>query len=132
MPFLRLRSFVLYWFIAAFTTTLTELDIEDVKQLPTRLQEDDARECEYDQLLDEIRSKLDLDSADPCPRHTEDSGASIAVTLDAYLRVGGFPLVLVGEDKAFIAALRRLDMRIRHSPDVCVVVSGLPAMHVVW
>jgi hypothetical protein len=101
-----------------------ELDAEDAKQLPTRLQDDDARECMYDQLLDEIRSKLDPDPADPWPRHTEDSGASIAVTLDAYLKVGGFPAVPMGEDRAFIAALRRMDVRIRHSPDVSVVVSG--------
>jgi glycosyltransferase involved in cell wall biosynthesis len=101
-----------------------ELDHEDASQLPARLREDDARECEYDQTLDEIRSILDPDPADPWPRHTEDSGASIAVTLDAYFRVGGFPNVPMGEDRAFIAALRRMDARIRHSPDVRVVVSG--------
>jgi hypothetical protein len=101
-----------------------ELDSADARQLPTRLQEDDARECKYDQLLDEIRSKLDPDPADPWPRHTEDSGASIAVTLEAYMKVGGFPPVPVGEDRAFVGALRRVDTRIRHSPDVCVVVSG--------
>jgi len=101
-----------------------ELDSADAKQLPTRLQEDDARECRYDQLLDEIHSKLDPDPADPWPRHTEHSGASIAVTLEAYRKVGGFPSVPVGEDRAFIEALRRVDARIRHSPTVRVVVSG--------
>jgi hypothetical protein len=88
------------------------------------LREDDARECEYDELLDEIRATLDPDPADPWPRHTEDSGASIAVTLDAYFKVGGFPNVPMGEDRAFIAALRRIDARIRHSRDVRVMVSG--------
>ena len=101
-----------------------ELDREDARQLPARLREDDARECEYDRLLDEIRATLDPDPADPWPRHTEDSGASIAVTLDAYFKVGGFPNVPMGEDRAFIAALRRMDARIRHSLDVRVVVSG--------
>lgn len=101
-----------------------ELDREDARQLPARLREDDARECAYDQVLDEIRSILDPDPADPWPRHTEDSGASIAVTLDAYFKVGGFPNVPMGEDRAFIAALKRMDARIRHSPDVRVVVSG--------
>jgi GT2 family glycosyltransferase len=101
-----------------------ELDSADAQQLPTRLQEDDARECRYDQLLDEIHAKLDPDPADPWPRHTEHSGASIAVTLEAYRKVGGFPAVPVGEDRAFIEALRRVDARIRHSPDVRVVVSG--------
>ena len=101
-----------------------ELDDEDARQLPARLREDDALEGEYDQLLDEIRSSLDPDPADPWPRHTEDSGASIAVTLEAYFKVGGFPAVPMGEDRAFIEALRRVDARIRHSPDVSVVVSG--------
>ena len=101
-----------------------ELDDEDARQLPARLREDDALEGEYDQLLDEIRSSLDPDPADSWPRHTEDSGASIAVTLEAYFKVGGFPAVPMGEDRAFIEALRRVDARIRHSPDVSVVVSG--------
>src|SRR5271154_5516544 len=50
-----------------------ELDSADAKQLPPRLKEDDARECRYDQLLDEIHPKLDPDPADPWPRHTEHS-----------------------------------------------------------
>jgi hypothetical protein len=101
-----------------------ELDSTDAAQLPTRLKEDDVRECYYDKLLDEIHSKLDPDDADPWPRHTEHSGASIAVTLAAYLKVGGIPPVPVGEDRAFIESLRRIDARIRHSPEVRVIVSG--------
>jgi hypothetical protein len=101
-----------------------ELDSTDAEQLPMRLKEDDARECQYDMLLDEIHSRLDPDEADPWPRHTEHSGASIAVTLEAYFRVGGIPAVPVGEDRAFVEALRRIDARIRHSPEVRVIVSG--------
>jgi hypothetical protein len=101
-----------------------ELDPTDAGRIPARLHEDDARECGYDQLLDQIHARLDPDGADPWPRHTEHSGASIAVTLDAYHRAGGIPAVPVGEDRAFIAALRRVDARIRHAPEVRVVVSG--------
>ena len=68
----------------------TELDIADAARLPQRLRDDDEKECGYDRLLDEIHAKLDPDPADPWPRHTEHSGASIAVTLDAYRKSGGY------------------------------------------
>ena len=92
--------------------------------IPAILHEDDARECAYGALLDEIDHLLDPDPADPWPRHTEHSGASICVTLGAFRRAGGIPPIAVGEDRAFFAALRRADARIRHAPDVCVTVSG--------
>src|SRR6202034_1256089 len=60
----------------------------------------------------------------PWPRHCEHSGASIAVTVDAYQRAGGIPAVALGEDRAFFEALRRVDARIRHASKVRVVVSG--------
>jgi hypothetical protein len=75
-------------------------------------------------LLDAISARLDWDPADPWPRHCEHSGASIAVTLDAYRRAGGIPAVALGEDRAFFDALRRVDARIRHESKVRVVVSG--------
>lgn len=100
------------------------LDAADAAAVPAALHEDDARECAYAVLLDEIDHLLDPDPADPWPRHTEHSGASICVTLDAYRRAGGVPPVAVGEDRAFFAALRRADARVRHAPDVRVTVSG--------
>ena len=100
------------------------LDDADAAAIPAVLHEDDARECAYGALLDEIDHLIDPDPADPWPRHTEHSGASICVTLEAYRRAGGIPPIAVGEDRAFFAALRRADARIRHAPDVCVTVSG--------
>jgi hypothetical protein len=44
--------------------------------------------------------------------------------VEAYRRCGGIPPVASGEDRALIAALRRVDARIRHSPAVHVTVSG--------
>lgn len=101
-----------------------EIDPEEAKLIPARLHEDDARECAYAALLDEIHSLLDPDPADPWPRHDQHSGASIAVTAEAYRRAGGMPGLALGEDRAFFEALRRSEARIRHAPDVWVVVSG--------
>ena len=93
-------------------------------QIPAKLHEDDARECAYDALCDEIHALLDPDPADPWPRHTHHSGASIAVTSAAFARCGGVPPVPSGEDRALVSALRRIDARIRHAPEVHVTVSG--------
>jgi hypothetical protein len=101
-----------------------DLDPESWHRIPMRLHEDDARECAYDSLCDEIHALLDPDPADPMPRHTQQSGASIAVTARMYRRCGGLPAAPHGEDRAFFAALRRADARIRHAPECHVTVSG--------
>jgi hypothetical protein len=101
-----------------------EIDPAEAALIPSRLHEDDARECAYAALLDEIHARLDADPFDPWPRHDDHSGASIAVTIDAYRRAGGIPAVAFGEDRAFFEALRCIDARIRHAPEVRVVVSG--------
>jgi hypothetical protein len=101
-----------------------EIDPEEALQIPERLHRDDALECRLVALLDEIEWLLDPDPHDPWPRHTQHSGASIAVTASAWRRVGGIPAVPSGEDRAFVAALRLADMRIRHAPEVRVRVSG--------
>ncbi len=101
-----------------------ELDPIEAALIPAILHEDDARECAYDRLLDEIHAHLDPDPADPLPRHTEASGASIALTAAVYRRCGGVPAIPLGEDRALIAALRAIGAGIRHAPDVRVIVSG--------
>ena len=100
------------------------LDPADAALIPARLHEDDARECAYATALDEIAARLDPDPWDPLPRHTEHSGASICVTLAAYRRAGGISAAPLGEDRAFFTALRRVDARVRHAPEVRVAVSG--------
>ena len=100
------------------------IDPVDAATIPRRLHEDDARECRLGELLDEIAAILDPDPADPWPRHTEHSGASICVSTSAFRRVGGMPDRALGEDRAFFAALRQADAAIRHAPDVTVTVSG--------
>ena len=92
--------------------------------IPRHLHEDDAREVAYGRLLDEIASLVLPDPADPWPRHTEDSGASIAIRASMLRRVGGMPCLHSGEDRAVIARLRLIDARVRHDPKISVVVSG--------
>ena len=100
------------------------IDPVDAAAIPAILHQDDARECAYAALLDEIDSLLDPDPNDPWPRHNEHSGASICVTAEAFHQCGGIPALPVGEDRAFFAALRRMDARLRHAPSVWVTVSG--------
>jgi hypothetical protein len=101
-----------------------DLDPVDWARIPMKLHEDDAREMAYDAFCDEIHATLDPDPDDPLPRHTQHSGASIAVTLAAYRQSGGVPPLPSGEDRAFLKALRRIDSRIRHAPECHVTVSG--------
>jgi hypothetical protein len=101
-----------------------EIEPEGARLIPAHLHAADARECAYASLLDEIHALLDPDPADPWPRHDEHSGASIAVTVAAYHLAGGMPPVALGEDRAFFTALRRVDARIRHAPEVRVTVSA--------
>ena len=101
-----------------------EIDPVEARAIPAHLHADDALECAYADRLDEIDWLVDPDPADPWPRHSEDSGASIAVTCAAYRRAGGVPALALGEDRAFIARLRRVDAAIRHAPEIQVVVSG--------
>jgi glycosyltransferase involved in cell wall biosynthesis len=101
-----------------------EVDGIDAAEIPQSLVENDALECAYAALLDEMAYRIDPDPADPWPRHDEHSGASIAMRVAAYHRAGGVPPALIGEDRALFAALRRVDARIRHAPEICVTVSG--------
>jgi GT2 family glycosyltransferase len=100
------------------------IDPDEARAIPQILHDDDAREMIYAALLDELHHLLDPDPADLWPRHSEESGASIAVRRRAYERAGGIPPLATGEDRGFIRALRRVDARIRHAPDARVIVSG--------
>jgi len=100
------------------------LDPADAARIPPALHDNDALEGAYARALDEIVARIDPDPWDPWPRHSEHSGASLAVRLDAYRRVGGMPASPLAEDRRFVAALRRIDARIRHAQEIVVMVSG--------
>jgi hypothetical protein len=100
------------------------LDDRDAGALPERLLIDDEKEVAFGTLLDEIDWLLDPDAADPWPRHTQHSGASIAVRARLLALAGGVPAIPLGEDRRLFTRLRRIDARIRHATEVTVTVSG--------
>ena len=57
-------------------------------------------------------------------RHHHHYGASLAVTAQMYAKVGGLPPLRSSEDVALYEALKRVDARFRHSPQVRVVTSA--------
>ena len=79
---------------------------------------------DYQRNVARLESLLDPDPFDPWPRHLEHFGASLACTPAAYARAGGLPPVKPLEDVAFIDALRRVDARLRHDPEVCIYTSA--------
>lgn len=75
----------------------------------------------YHRALDDLRHLIQAD--EPWPRHYYEGGASIALTLGMYRRIGGAPTPEVGEDKALFDAVRSHGGRIRHARDVRVATS---------
>lgn len=97
---------------------------EDSRSLPEALHRRGALESEYEALLTEVFATLDPVRHNPWPHHATISGASVAVTADAYRRIGGLPRVAVGEDKALVAELLRRDARLRFDNAIEVVTSA--------
>ncbi|MBF9143808.1 glycosyltransferase [Hymenobacter properus] len=86
-----------------------------------RIQTADAA---YRLLCARLEGLLDPAPADPWPRHHQHFGASLALTAHAYRLVGGLPEVRYLEDEALCQALRRHDLKLRHSPAVQVLTSA--------
>lgn len=84
---------------------------EDGDLLPEALHRRGQLESEYEALLTELDARIDPLPYDPWPRHATISGASIAIRRKAYEEIGGLPRVSLGEDKALVAALMRIDAK---------------------
>ena len=97
---------------------------EDGRRLPDAVHQRGALESQYEALLTELFAILDPVAHNPWPHHSTISGASVAVTADAYRRIGGLPRVALGEDKALVAELLRRDARIRFDNAIEVVTSA--------
>lgn len=78
----------------------------------------------YYTALDWLRADQAPDPADAWPRHHYEGGASIALTLDLYRRIGGAPTPPIAEDRALFAAVRAAGGRVRHPLDVRVFTSS--------
>ena len=100
------------------------LDPFEASLLPPTLHARGRLEGEYEALLTELGARLDPEPWNPWPCHWTTSGASMAVRRTVYNRVGGMPALPVGEDRAFIAAIRRHDACVRHAPHIEVITSG--------
>lgn len=78
----------------------------------------------YEDLLAELNGLLDPLPHDPNPRHMVILGASLAATREAYQKCGGVPPVRCGEDRGFVAALERIDAKVRYPKDVIAYTSA--------
>ncbi|GBR46303.1 glycosyltransferase [Gluconobacter roseus] len=117
-----LAAFTQYPVEAVFGRVL--LMPEEYRKIPPHLHEDEQAERAYGALLEQIGLMLRPEAHDPWPRHQEHSGASIAVTHEAWRRVGGIPHISSGEDREFYKALRRHGIPVRHDLEVRVYVSA--------
>lgn len=77
----------------------------------------------YCTAVDWLRAHRQSAADDPWPRHYYEGGASIALTLDIYRRIGGAPTPSIGEDRALFAAALAAGARARHPLDVRVFTS---------
>ncbi|CAO4163839.1 glycosyltransferase [Methylorubrum extorquens] len=74
-----------------------------------------------------LEDALDPPPHDPAPRHGDHTGGSLALRASLYRAVGGLPALPRGEDNALVAAVQRAGGRLRHCPDVSVLVSARTA-----
>jgi len=100
------------------------IDAQEARLIPDRLHADHQAETDCLARNDQIDALINRDPIDVWPRHQQNSGASIAMTLDILRRSGGPPRVAASEDRALIERARRVDGRIRHAPEIFVTVSG--------
>lgn len=97
---------------------------EEGDLLPDALHRRGWLEGSYEALLTELSATIDPIKWNPWPHHATISGASLALTIESYRRVGGLPRVPLGEDKALVAQLLHHDRKIRFDPAIQVITSG--------
>lgn len=103
---------------------LTERDVSAQTAMSRGVRLFYLRDTAYLHGLARLETLLDPAAHDPWPSHHQFFGANMAVTAEAYCRVGGLPRVPFLEDEALARTLRRADVRVRHSPDVRVWTSA--------
>jgi hypothetical protein len=83
-----------------------------------------TRHLHYARLVNQLSALINPVPHDPWPRHSDHTGASLAVRGEVYWAVGGIPALPFREDVAFVSAVCRAGYRLRHPLDVQVVVSA--------
>jgi hypothetical protein len=83
-----------------------------------------SQQSRYAELTDRLATLIDPLPYDPWPRHSDHTGASLAVRANVYAAVGGMPALPFREDLAFVSRARGSGYRLRHSLDVRVKVSA--------
>jgi Glycosyl transferase family 2 len=83
-----------------------------------------ARHLYYAKLVDRLTSLVDPLPHDPWPRHSDHTGASLAVRSEVYAAVGGMRPLRFREDVAFVESVCDAGYRLRHPLDVQVTVSA--------
>jgi hypothetical protein len=83
-----------------------------------------AQNARYTRLVDRLAALIDPVPYDPWPRHSDHTGASLAVRADIYAAVGGMTPLPSREDLSFVSRVRSAGYRLRHAPDVSVKVSA--------
>lgn len=82
------------------------------------------RHLRYAELADRLAARIDPLDHDPLPRHSDHTGASLAVRGDVYRALGGMPALAFREDIAFVRRARAAGYRLRHAPEARVQVSA--------
>ena len=82
------------------------------------------RQSRYADLVDRLAALIDPLPYDPWPRHSDHTGASLAVRANVYAAVGGMLALPFREDLAFVSRVRSSGYHLRHSLDVRVTVSA--------
>ncbi len=83
----------------------------------------DALEA-YLEALHTMRRTVDPIVYDPPPSHPWAGGANLGLHTEVYSRLGGFPAIACGEDKALVDEARLRGLKVRHARDVRVVTSS--------
>lgn len=102
-------------------------DWEELRHHPADALRIGALEWEYLGLIGDAEAVFDPRPHDPAPRHAQRCGANIGITRAMLDLVGGVPPLPTGEDRALLAAVERIDGRVRQDPRPHVMASARTA-----
>jgi glycosyltransferase involved in cell wall biosynthesis len=97
---------------------------EEEAALGTGFQKRARRQMRYNRLVDHLTALLVPLAHDPWPRHSDHTGASLAVKSEVYEKLGGIPPLPCREDVTFVKNALQAGFQLRHPLDVKVEVSA--------